>query len=99
MQLDSIYFAPVEWSGTMPMMNWASTGRQVRWILRDPATGRENMDIDWRFPRGGPGKKRGGHQGMRLPRGVKPIHFAWPRGFVLAPDSGPDPALPREGTA
>ena len=52
MQLDSIYFAPVEWSGTMPMMNWASTGRQVRWILRDPATGRENMDIDWRFRRG-----------------------------------------------
>ena len=27
-------------------------GRQVRWILRDPATGRENMDIDWRFRRG-----------------------------------------------
>ena len=38
MQLDSIYFPPVEWSGTMPMMNWASTGRQVRWILRDPGT-------------------------------------------------------------
>jgi FtsP/CotA-like multicopper oxidase with cupredoxin domain len=40
MQLDSIYFAPVEWSGTMPMMNWASTGRQVRWILRDPGASR-----------------------------------------------------------
>ena len=53
MQLDSIYFAPMEWSGTMPMMNWASTGRQVRWIVRDPATGKENMDVDWRFRRGG----------------------------------------------
>src|SRR5439155_1585416 len=58
LQLDSIYFAPVEWSGTMPMMNWASTGRQVRWVLRDPATGRENMDIDWRFQRGAPVKLR-----------------------------------------
>src|SRR2546425_2080176 len=28
MMLDSIYFAPVEWSGTMPMMNWASTANQ-----------------------------------------------------------------------
>jgi FtsP/CotA-like multicopper oxidase with cupredoxin domain len=40
MQLDSIFFTPVEWSGTMPGMNWAATGDQVRWILRDPATGR-----------------------------------------------------------
>ena len=54
MQIDSIYFPPVEWSGTMPMMNWASTGRQVRWILRDPATGKENMDIDWHFRSGEP---------------------------------------------
>ena len=39
MQLDSIYFTPVEWSGTMPSMNWAATGDQVRWILRDPVDG------------------------------------------------------------
>jgi FtsP/CotA-like multicopper oxidase with cupredoxin domain len=36
----------------MPGMNWASTGDQVRWVLRDPATGKENMDIDWSFRRG-----------------------------------------------
>ena len=46
---DWVYFNPVGWSGTMPMMNWASTGREVRWILRDPATARENDAIDWRF--------------------------------------------------
>lgn len=52
MRLDSIYFNPVEWEGTMPGMNWATTSREARWILRDPATGRENMDIHWAFPRG-----------------------------------------------
>ena len=49
MAYDWVYFNPVEWTGTMPMMNWASSGQEVEWILRDPATGKENMDIDWRF--------------------------------------------------
>ncbi|HSB53101.1 MAG TPA: multicopper oxidase family protein, partial [Gemmatimonadales bacterium] len=52
MRLDSIYFNPVEWEGTMPGMNWATTSRQARWILRDLASGAENMDIHWRFRRG-----------------------------------------------
>ena len=46
---DWVYFNPVEWAGTMPIMNWALTGREVRWVLRDPATGQENDDIDWTF--------------------------------------------------
>ena len=49
MAYDWIYFNPVEWTGTMPMMNWASTGEEVSWILRDPVAGADNMDIDWRF--------------------------------------------------
>ncbi len=51
MRLDSIYFNPVEWEGTMPGMNYATTGSQVHWILRDPDTGAENMDIHWRSGR------------------------------------------------
>jgi suppressor of ftsI len=51
MRLDSAYFTPVEWAESMPNMNWASTSDQVRWVLRDPATGRENMDIGWTFKR------------------------------------------------
>jgi len=46
---DSFYFHPLEASGTMPRMNWVTTASEVRWILRDPETGRENMEIDWRF--------------------------------------------------
>lgn len=49
MRFDYVYFNPVEWSGTMPMMNWASTGEEIRWILEDPDTGLSNMDIDWAF--------------------------------------------------
>ena len=52
MQLDSAYFNPVEWAGTMPGMNWATTGAQARWILRDPATGAENDSIQWKFKTG-----------------------------------------------
>ena len=89
MQLDSIYFAPVEWSGTMPMMNWASTGRQVRWILRDPGTGRENMDIDWRLRRGEPvrvhlvSERRSAHAMQH------PIHLHGQRFLVLAVNGVP----------
>ena len=47
MNVDTAYFAPVEWVDGMPDMNWLSTAKQVRWILRDNATGKENMDIEW----------------------------------------------------
>ncbi len=49
MRADSIYFTPVEWAGTMPMMNMPSTSREVHWILRDVVTGKDNSEIDWRF--------------------------------------------------
>jgi len=90
MQLDSIYFPPVEWSGTMPMMNWASTGRQVRWILRDPETGRENMDIDWRFRRGEPVRIRLVSQRQSVHAMQHPIHLHGQRFLVLAVNGVPN---------
>jgi FtsP/CotA-like multicopper oxidase with cupredoxin domain len=90
MQLDSIYFAPVEWGGTMPMMNWASTGRQVRWILRDPATGQENMDIDWRFQRGTPVKLRLVNERRAFHGMQHPIHVHGQRFLVLAVNGVPN---------
>ncbi len=48
--VDTFYYHPVEWNDVMPMMNWLATGADVRWFVRDVATGRENMDIgDWQF--------------------------------------------------
>ncbi|MGI8618832.1 MAG: multicopper oxidase family protein [Gemmatimonadaceae bacterium] len=84
MQLDSIYFAPVEWSGTMPMMNWASTARQVTWVLRDPATGKENMDIDWRFHVGEVVKLRMSNERKSFHAMQHPIHIHGQRFLVLA---------------
>ena len=49
LRLERAFFPPAEWTGSMPAMNWATTAKSVRWILEDAATGRQNMDIDWRF--------------------------------------------------
>ncbi len=47
-----LYSPPVEWNDGMPMMNMLSSAEQVHWKLRDPDTGKENMDIDWTFRQG-----------------------------------------------
>jgi suppressor of ftsI len=93
MQLDSIYFPPVEWSGTMPMMNWASTGAQVRWILRDPESGRENMDIDWRFRLGRPVRIHLVNQRESVHAMQHPIHLHGQRFLVLAVNGVPNADL------
>lgn len=90
MQLDSIFFAPVEWSGTMPMMNWASTGKQIRWIVRDPETGRENMDIDWRFRRGEPVRIRLVNERRNFHAMQHPIHLHGQRFLVLSVNGVPN---------
>ena len=33
MSLDRVYFNPVEWAGTMAMMNWVSTGAEVDFYI------------------------------------------------------------------
>ncbi len=93
MQLDSIYFAPVEWSGTMPMMNWASTARQVTWVLRDPANGKENMDIDWRFRAGEVVKLRLSNERRSLHAMQHPIHIHGQRFLVLSVNGVPNDNL------
>jgi suppressor of ftsI len=90
MQLDSTYFAPVEWSGTMPMMNWASSPDNVRWILRDPRSGRENGDIDWSFRVGEVVKIRL-HNSRRVLHAMQhPIHIHGQRFLVLTVNGVPN---------
>ena len=93
MQLDSIYFALVEWAGTMPMMNWASTGRQVRWVLKDPESGRQNMDIDWSFRRGELVKLRLVNERRAFHGMQHPIHLHGQRFLVLAVNGVPNTDL------
>jgi len=89
MRLDSIYFTPIEWTGAMPGMNWASTGREVRWVVRDAATGKENMDIDWTFRRGEIVKLRIANERQSLHGMQHPIHIHGQRFLVLAVNDVP----------
>jgi FtsP/CotA-like multicopper oxidase with cupredoxin domain len=43
---------PLDWNDGMPMENWLTTAREVTWVLREPSTSRENMDVAWRFTAG-----------------------------------------------
>ena len=84
LSLESVYRNPVEWSGTMPEMDWIVTGRHVRWLLRDTRSGRENMDIDWRFRVGDLVKLRLVNDRAALHAMHHPIHIHGQRFLVLA---------------
>ena len=93
LNLDRSFFNPVEWSGTMPRMNWVTTAGPVRWVLRDLDTGLENDAIDWRFRRGDVVKLR-----LRNDRGAlhamqHPVHIHGQRFLVLARDGVPNDNL------
>lgn len=87
MQFDSIYFHPVEWEGTMPAMNMAATGHQVRWILRDAATGAENDAIHWEFQVGDLVKVRISNLRESIHGMQHPVHFHGQR-FVVTHRNG-----------
>ena len=93
LRLDTAFVAPVEWSGTMPMMDWLSTARDVRWILRDLASGRENMDVDWRFRVGEVARIRFTNDRHTLHPMAHPIHIHGQRFVVLAVDRVPNTNL------
>jgi suppressor of ftsI len=93
MQLDSVYFTPVEWSGTMPTMNWATSAQQVTWIVRDPATGKVNMDIDWRFRLGDVVKLRLSSERESVHAMQHPMHIHGQRFLVLQVNGVPNDNL------
>ena len=93
MRFDSAYFHPVEWSGTMPMMNWNSTSDQVRWIVRDPSTGRENMEIGWEFRVGDVVKVRLHNERRSFHAMQHPFHIHGQRFLVLSRNGVPNENL------
>jgi FtsP/CotA-like multicopper oxidase with cupredoxin domain len=90
MNFESVYRHPVEWSGTMPEMDWVATGRATRWILRDRATGRENMDIQWRFRVGEVTKLRLVNDRSALHAMQHPIHIHGQRFLVVSVNGVPN---------
>ena len=93
MLYDWIYFNPVEWTGTMPMMNWATTAKEIRWILRDPATGFENEQIDWTFGLDDVVKVRIHNDRSAFHAMQHPIHIHGQRFLVLSQDGVPNDNL------
>ncbi|MBI4476452.1 MAG: multicopper oxidase family protein, partial [Acidobacteria bacterium] len=93
MNFESVYRHPVEWSGTMPEMDWVATGRATRWILRDRATARENMDITWRFRVGDVVKLRLVNDRRALHAMQHPIHIHGQRFLVVAVNGVPNDHL------
>lgn len=99
LRLDTAWVAPVEWSGTMPMMDWLPTAREVRWTLRDVASGRENDAIDWRFRTGDLVKLRIRNERHTLHPMAHPIHLHGQRFVVLARNGTPVANLAWKDTA
>jgi FtsP/CotA-like multicopper oxidase with cupredoxin domain len=93
MNFESVYRHPVEWSGTMPEMDWVATGKNVRWILREPATGRENMDITWQFRVGDVVKLRLVNDRNALHAMQHPIHIHGQRFLVVSGNGVPNEHL------
>ena len=93
LNLESVYRNPVEWSGTMPEMDWIVSGRNARWILRDSSTARENMDIDWRFRLGDLVKIRLVSDRKALHAMQHPIHIHGQRFLVLSVNGVPNDNL------
>jgi FtsP/CotA-like multicopper oxidase with cupredoxin domain len=86
MNVDTAYYAPVEWVDGMPDMNWLSTSKQVKWILREDATGRENMDIDWHVKAGSVVKLRIFNDPKSFHPMQHPIHLHGQRMLVVSRD-------------
>jgi suppressor of ftsI len=89
MSIDTAYYAPVEWVDGMPDMNWLSNASQVRWIIRDEASGKENMDIDWHVKRGSTPVIRIINDATSFHPMQHPIHLHGQRMLVIDRDGVP----------
>jgi FtsP/CotA-like multicopper oxidase with cupredoxin domain len=87
---DRLYSHPVEWSGTMPMMDWLTTTGEAEWVLRDPITAKENMAVDWTFRLGDLVKIRVGNDRNTLHPMPHPLHLHGQRFLVLAHNDVPN---------
>jgi FtsP/CotA-like multicopper oxidase with cupredoxin domain len=77
----------------MEEMNWVATGKEVEWILHDPATGKRNMDVRWRFRVGEVARIRLVNAREALHAMHHPIHIHGQRFLVLSQNGVPNPNL------
>lgn len=89
----------IEWEDEMGAMNIYSTSDTVTWVLRDEATGKENMDILWKFPKDTLVKIRIINDKDSAHPMQHPMHFHGNRFVVLAVDGVPNDNMVWKDTA
>lgn len=90
LRLDTAYAHPVEWTSSMPMMDWLSTAQEVTWTIRDSVSGAEGMKLDWRVRRDAPLVVRLVNDRHVLHPMAHPIHLHGQRFLVLARNGAPN---------
>jgi suppressor of ftsI len=90
---------PVEWNDGMGAMNRMATSDDITWVLRDSATGKENMAIAWRFQQGDVVKVRIYNDPVGPHAMDHPIHLHGQRMLVLSRNGIPNPYLAWKDTA
>jgi suppressor of ftsI len=93
MLFDRAYFNPVEWTGTMPRMNWATDTKQLEWILQDVDNNSENMEIKWDFKVGEVVKIRIHNDANAFHAMQHPLHIHGQRFLVLEQNGVPNDNL------
>ena len=78
---------------------WLSSAEQIHWKLRDPDTGKENMDIEWSFEVGDVVKIRIYNDPETIHPMNHPFHVHGQRFLVIALDGVPNENLVWKDTA
>jgi FtsP/CotA-like multicopper oxidase with cupredoxin domain len=96
-----LWGTPVEadWNDGMPMTNWSVTSRQATWILRDPASGSENMQLRWRFKRGDLVRMQLFNDPLSAHAMAHPIHIHGQRFLILSRSGVPSDNMAWKDTA
>ena len=91
--------APVDWNDGMAMANWSTTSHEVEWVLRDPATGKENMAIDWHVRVGDVARIRVMNDASTPHAMAHPLHVHGQRFLVITRDGVPSQNMAWKDTA
>ena len=88
-----------DWNDGMPMANWSVTSRQATWILRDAASGSENMQVHWRFKRGELVRMQLYNDPLSAHAMAHPIHVHGQRFVILSRNGVPSDNMAWKDTA
>ncbi len=84
---------PIEWEESNIAINALSNPEMMKWIIQDEDTGKENMDINWRFKVGDKIKIKITNDPKSMHPMQHPIHFHGQRFLVLSVNGKPNDNL------